>query len=79
MLQVFVTSAANLFLLVVPPDSRLLDEQVDLCKGVLNLYRYMVMNSRMEQKTWYGSQSWFRLKAKLSLKIKRFCVCKRKQ
>ncbi|KAB7502531.1 Ral GTPase-activating protein subunit alpha-1, partial [Armadillidium nasatum] len=51
-LQVFVTSAANVFLLVVSPDyARLLDEQVDLCKLVLNIYRYMVMNSRMEQKT----------------------------
>ncbi|XP_076041404.1 ral GTPase-activating protein subunit alpha-2 isoform X2 [Oratosquilla oratoria] len=52
-LQVFVTSAANVFLLEVSPDyPRLLDEQVELCKLVLNIYRYMVMNTRMEQKTW---------------------------
>jgi len=30
----------------------LLEEQVDICKRVLNIYRYMVMNSPMEQKTW---------------------------
>ncbi|XP_050708752.1 ral GTPase-activating protein subunit alpha-2-like isoform X3 [Eriocheir sinensis] len=52
-LQVFVTSVANVFLLEVSPDyPRLLDEQVDVCKHVLNIYRYMVMNTRMEQKTW---------------------------
>lgn len=38
----------------VPPGSPvLLEEQVDICKRVLNIYRYMVMNSPMEQKTWY--------------------------
>lgn len=37
----------------VPPGSPvLLEEQVDICKRVLNIYRYMVMNSPMEQKTW---------------------------
>lgn len=52
--QVFITSAANVFLLEVSPDyPRLLDEQGDVCKLVLNIYRYMVMNTRMEQKTWY--------------------------
>ncbi|XP_071516521.1 ral GTPase-activating protein subunit alpha-1 isoform X2 [Panulirus ornatus] len=52
-LQVFITSAANVFLLEVSPDyPRLLDEQVEVCKHVLNIYRYMVMNTRMEQKTW---------------------------
>ncbi|KAK3890821.1 hypothetical protein Pcinc_005247 [Petrolisthes cinctipes] len=51
--QVFITSAANVFLLEVSPDyPRLLDEQVEVCKHVLNIYRYMVMNTRMEQKTW---------------------------
>ncbi|XP_063845540.1 ral GTPase-activating protein subunit alpha-2-like isoform X2 [Scylla paramamosain] len=52
-LQVFVTSVANVFLLEVSPDyPRLLDIQVDVCKNVVNIYRYMVMNTRMEQKTW---------------------------
>ncbi|KAG7157065.1 Ral GTPase-activating protein subunit alpha-1-like 1, partial [Homarus americanus] len=52
-LQIFITSAANVFLLEVSPDyPRLLDEQVEVCKHVLNIYRYMVMNTRMEQKTW---------------------------
>lgn len=26
--------------------------QVDLCKKVINIYRYLVMNINMEQKTW---------------------------
>ena len=52
-LQVFVTSVANVFLLEVSPDyPRLLDIQVEVCKNVVNIYRYMVMNTRMEQKTW---------------------------
>ena len=39
----------------VPPGSLVfLEEQVDICKRVLNIYRYMVMNSPMEQKTWYA-------------------------
>lgn len=53
MFQVFITHAANVFMSWVPPGSPvLLEEQVDICKRVLNIYRYMVMNSPMEQKTW---------------------------
>ena len=49
----FITSSANVFLLEVSPDyPRLLDEQVEVCKHVLNMYRYMVMNTRMDQATW---------------------------
>uniref|UniRef100_A0A0A9X1L4 Ral GTPase-activating protein subunit alpha-1 n=3 Tax=Lygus hesperus TaxID=30085 RepID=A0A0A9X1L4_LYGHE len=52
-LQVFITDAANVFLLEVGTDSAvLLDEQVDICKRVLNIYRYMVMHTHMESKTW---------------------------
>lgn len=52
-LQVFVTSAANVFLLQVSAEyPLLLDEQVEHCKHVLNTYRYMVMNTRMERATW---------------------------
>ncbi|XP_046401703.1 probable Rho GTPase-activating protein CG5521 isoform X2 [Ischnura elegans] len=52
-LQVFVTHAANVFLLEVSPDyPLLLEEQVDICKRVLNIYRYMVMHTRMESATW---------------------------
>ncbi|KAG1693959.1 Ral GTPase-activating protein subunit alpha-1 [Nymphon striatum] len=54
MLQVFITSAANVFLLEIKQDQpqELLDEQVDMCKRVLNIYRFMVMNVKMDQRTW---------------------------
>lgn len=52
-LQVFITHAANVFVLEVRPEyPLLLEEQVDTCKRVLNIYRYMVMHTRMESKTW---------------------------
>ena len=42
-LQIFVTNASNVFLLQVSSEYPiLLEEQVDLCKRVLNIYRYMV-------------------------------------
>lgn len=31
-----------------------LEEQVDICKRVLNIYRYAVMNTRMNCDTWYS-------------------------
>ncbi|XP_039283019.1 ral GTPase-activating protein subunit alpha-1 [Nilaparvata lugens] len=52
-LQVFITHAANVFLLEVSAEYPvLLDEQVDICKRVLNIYRYMVMHTHMEARTW---------------------------
>ncbi|XP_055382867.1 probable Rho GTPase-activating protein CG5521 isoform X2 [Condylostylus longicornis] len=63
-LQVFVTNASNVFLIntahlniVFPSKSRdyrssPLNEQTDICKKVLNVYRTMVMNTRMEPRTW---------------------------
>ncbi|VDI04864.1 Hypothetical predicted protein, partial [Mytilus galloprovincialis] len=50
-LQIFITNAANVFLLQTD-DSEMLVEQVDLCKKVLNIYRFLVMNVKMEQRTW---------------------------
>ena len=39
-LQIFVTNAANVFLLEVSPEYPiLLEEQVEMCKRVLNIYR----------------------------------------
>ncbi|KAL1416576.1 hypothetical protein MTO96_027798 [Rhipicephalus appendiculatus] len=53
MYQVFITNAANVFLLEVGPDEKTyLDEQVELCKRVMNIYRYMVMKRHMEKATW---------------------------
>ena len=57
-LQLFISQAANVFLLDTSGESaQLLEEQVDICKRVLNMYRYMVMHTHMEMKTW-----WARLK-----------------
>lgn len=53
MLKVFVTNAANVFLLEISPEKLvLLEEQVEMCKRVLNMYRYVVMKVKMEQTTW---------------------------
>ncbi|CAH1364634.1 unnamed protein product [Tenebrio molitor] len=52
-LQLFMTHAANVFLLEVNPHiPKMLEEQTDACKRVLNIYRYMVMNTRMDNSTW---------------------------
>lgn len=59
-LQIFITQVASVFMSWVPVGSPvLLEEQVDICKRVLNIYRYMVMNSPMEQKTWLESLTCF--------------------
>ncbi|XP_059976074.1 ral GTPase-activating protein subunit alpha-2 isoform X2 [Mesoplodon densirostris] len=53
MLQVFLTNAANVFLLepcVEVP--MLLKEQVDACKAVLITFRRMIMELTMNKKTW---------------------------
>lgn len=63
-LQIFITHAVNVFMIqtghlnlqfqqmksttITTP----LDEQTDICKRVLNIYRTMVMKTRMEQRTW---------------------------
>lgn len=53
LLRIFVSIAANVFLLEVPSDKPLmLEEQVDLCKRVLNIYRYMVMKIEMDKFAW---------------------------
>uniref|UniRef100_A0A2M4A455 Putative rho gtpase-activating protein n=1 Tax=Anopheles triannulatus TaxID=58253 RepID=A0A2M4A455_9DIPT len=64
-LQVFVTNAVNVFMvntahLNMHFQSKTnadgfatpLDEQTDICKRVLNIYRTMVMKTRMEARTW---------------------------
>ncbi|XP_043999654.1 ral GTPase-activating protein subunit alpha-1 isoform X5 [Gambusia affinis] len=52
-LQVFITHSANVFLLEPANDIKiLLEEHVDMCKRVLNIYRSLVMHETMEQKTW---------------------------
>ncbi|XP_070503032.1 probable Rho GTPase-activating protein CG5521 isoform X2 [Chironomus tepperi] len=63
-LQVFVTNAVNVFMVstshlntYLPSKSKEeattpLDEQTEICKRVLNIYRTMVMKTKMEGKTW---------------------------
>ncbi|XP_076233840.1 putative Rho GTPase-activating protein CG5521 isoform X7 [Calliopsis andreniformis] len=54
-LQVFITQASNVFFLDNSgPNASptLLEEQTDSCKRVLNVYRYVVMHSRLEPGTW---------------------------
>lgn len=59
-LQIFITQVASVFMSWVPVGSPvLLEEQVDICKRVLNIYRYMVMNSPMEQRTWQVNYIFF--------------------
>ncbi|XP_076027606.1 ral GTPase-activating protein subunit alpha-1 [Genypterus blacodes] len=52
-LQVFITNSANVFLMEPANDIKiLLEEHVDMCKRVLNIYRSLVMHETMDQKTW---------------------------
>uniref|UniRef100_A0A8C4NXG7 Ral GTPase activating protein catalytic subunit alpha 1 n=1 Tax=Dicentrarchus labrax TaxID=13489 RepID=A0A8C4NXG7_DICLA len=51
--QVFITHSSNVFLLEPANDIKiLLEEHVDMCKRVLNIYRSLVMHETMDQKTW---------------------------
>lgn len=51
--RIFITYSANVFLLQgVPIKKSFLVEQVEMCKRVLNVYRYMVMKVEMDKKTW---------------------------
>uniref|UniRef100_A0A8C7U177 Ral GTPase activating protein catalytic subunit alpha 2 n=1 Tax=Oncorhynchus mykiss TaxID=8022 RepID=A0A8C7U177_ONCMY len=53
-LQVFLTNSANVFLLEPCPDvAKLLDNQVEVCKGVLSIYRHVIMEHAMNTQTWY--------------------------
>lgn len=64
MLQIFVTNALHVFMvstshlnMYLPSKSKEdattpLDEQTEICKRVLNIYRTMVMKTRMESRTW---------------------------
>lgn len=54
-LQVFITQASNVFFLESPgfnASPSLFEEQTDSCKRVLNVYRYVVMHTRLEPATW---------------------------
>lgn len=64
LLQIFITNSANVFLIntsglniIFPSRSKdfkstPIDEQTDVCKKVLNVYRTLVMNIKMSANTW---------------------------
>ncbi|XP_075587715.1 ral GTPase-activating protein subunit alpha-1 isoform X1 [Dermatophagoides farinae] len=53
MMNIFVMSSSNVFLLEVPSEMvQILEKQVDVSKRVFNIYRYMVMKIEMEQSVW---------------------------
>ncbi|XP_062864110.1 ral GTPase-activating protein subunit alpha-2 [Trichomycterus rosablanca] len=52
-LQVFLTNSANVFLLEPCQDvPKLLDNQVEVCRAVLSIYRHMIMEQNMSRQTW---------------------------
>lgn len=52
-MQVFLTNSSNVFLLEPCQDvAKLLDNQVEVCKGVLSIYRHIIMEHTMNAQTW---------------------------
>ncbi|XP_076803617.1 ral GTPase-activating protein subunit alpha-1-like isoform X2 [Clavelina lepadiformis] len=52
-LQLFITNSAHVFLVEPPSNAaKLTQAQVDVCKRVLNIYRYLVMNVFLSDVTW---------------------------
>ncbi|XP_038127509.1 ral GTPase-activating protein subunit alpha-2 isoform X6 [Cyprinodon tularosa] len=52
-LQVFLTNSSNVFLLEPCQDvPKLLENQVEVCKNVLSIYRHMIMEHSMTTQTW---------------------------
>ncbi|XP_024860762.1 ral GTPase-activating protein subunit alpha-2 isoform X3 [Kryptolebias marmoratus] len=52
-LQVFLTNSSNVFLLEPCHDvPKLLENQVEVCKNVLSIYRHMIMEHSMSMQTW---------------------------
>ncbi|XP_044520702.1 ral GTPase-activating protein subunit alpha-1 isoform X3 [Gracilinanus agilis] len=51
--QVFIINSSNIFLLEPANEIKsLLDEHTDMCKRILNIYRFMVVQISMDKKTW---------------------------
>lgn len=51
LLQIFVVNSSYAFLTTVD-DQQMLEEQVEMCKRIMNIYRYMVMKIYMNTATW---------------------------
>uniref|UniRef100_A0A452U341 Ral GTPase activating protein catalytic subunit alpha 1 n=1 Tax=Ursus maritimus TaxID=29073 RepID=A0A452U341_URSMA len=51
--EVFIINSSNIFLLEPANEIKnLLDEHTDMCKRILNIYRFMVVQVSMDKKTW---------------------------
>uniref|UniRef100_A0A672S0A6 Ral GTPase activating protein catalytic subunit alpha 2 n=1 Tax=Sinocyclocheilus grahami TaxID=75366 RepID=A0A672S0A6_SINGR len=51
--QVFLTNSANVFLLEPCQDvPKLLENQLDVCRAVLSVYRHIIMEQNMNRPTW---------------------------
>lgn len=54
-LQVFLTNSSNVFLLEPCHDvHKLLENQVEVCRAVLSIYRHIIMEHNMNRQTWYN-------------------------
>ncbi|XP_067224484.1 ral GTPase-activating protein subunit alpha-2 isoform X3 [Chanodichthys erythropterus] len=52
-LQVFLTNSANVFLLEPCQDvPKLLENQLEVCRAVLSVYRHIIMEQNMNRQTW---------------------------
>ena len=51
LLQIFVANSSNAFVTKMH-NPNMLDEQVEMCKRIMNIYRYMVMKIYMNTTTW---------------------------
>uniref|UniRef100_A0A8C2BZQ7 Ral GTPase activating protein, alpha subunit 2 (catalytic) n=1 Tax=Cyprinus carpio TaxID=7962 RepID=A0A8C2BZQ7_CYPCA len=52
-LQVFLTNSANVFLLEPCQDvAKLLENQLEVCRAVLSVYRHIIMEQNMNRPTW---------------------------
>ncbi|XP_059376849.1 ral GTPase-activating protein subunit alpha-2 isoform X3 [Carassius carassius] len=52
-LQVFLTNSANVFLLEPCQDvPKLLENQLEVCRAVLSVYRHIIMEQNMDRPTW---------------------------
>lgn len=51
--QVFLTNSANVFLLEPCQDvPKLLENQLEVCRAVLSVYRHIIMEQNMNRQTW---------------------------
>ncbi|KAG9510395.1 Ral GTPase-activating protein subunit alpha-2, partial [Fragariocoptes setiger] len=52
LLQIFLTSSKLVFLVDTHNNATSLEDQVEMCKRIMNIYRFMVMKIFMNKRTW---------------------------